>query len=205
VSTDILSHSVDLAHYLVGDITRVVGTGETFIKQRPLPSGSGTHYDRGHEGDPLGDVTNEDYIAMMCTFANGARGTFEACRSMVGPESQNKFEVYGTKGSIAWNFEQMNELHVYIAADCKHTGFTTVYGGDRFPHHGNFVPGAANGIGFEDLICIEDHEFLESVAAGRQHAPGFIDALRYVSVQDAVLRSWASGCWEDVVDLGGKS
>lgn len=201
VSTDILSHSVDLAHYLVGPITRVVGTGETFIKQRPLPSGSGTHYDRGKPGDPTGEVTNEDYAAMMCVFGNGARGTFEVCRSVVGPESQNMFEVYGTKGSIRWNFEKMNELQVYVAADHAHTGYTTVYGGDRFPHHGNFVPGSANGIGFEDLVCIEDHEFLQSVAAGRQHVPGFPEALQYVSVQQAVLDSWADGRWHDVPDM----
>ena len=201
VSTDILSHSVDLAHYLVGPITRVVGTGETFIKQRPLPSGSGTHYDRGKPGDPTGEVTNEDYAAMMCVFGNGARGTFEVCRSVVGPESQNMFEVYGTKGSIRWNFEKMNELQVYVAADHAHTGYTTVYGGDRFPHHGNFVPGSANGIGFEDLVCIEDHEFLQSVAAGRQHVPGFSEALQYVSVQQAVLDSWADGRWHDVPEM----
>jgi predicted dehydrogenase len=201
VSTDILSHSVDLAHYLVGGIANVISTGETFIKQRPIPQGGGTHYDRGHPDDPTGEVTNEDYVGMMCRFDNGARGTFEACRSMVGPESQNSFEVYGTKGCIRWNFEKMNELQVYVAAEHKNTGFTTVYGGDRFPHHGNFVPGAANGIGFEDLICIEDHEFLESVAAGREHSPSFADALRYVSVQDAVLRSWDSGTWEDVRSL----
>jgi predicted dehydrogenase len=201
VSTDILSHATDLAHYLVGPISRVVGTGETFIKQRPLPSGAGTHYDRGKPGDPVGDVTNEDYIGMMCVFENGARGTLEACRSMVGPESQNAFEVFGTKGSIAWNFERMNELRVYVQADHKHTGFTTVFGGDRFGHHGRFVPGSANGIGFEDLVCIEDHEFLQSVAAGREHVPGFTEALAWVSVQDAVLRSWDSGRWEDVVSL----
>ncbi|MEQ1698883.1 MAG: Gfo/Idh/MocA family oxidoreductase [Ilumatobacteraceae bacterium] len=201
VSTDILSHSVDLAHYLVGPISKVVGTGEIVIKQRPLPTGGGTHYDRGKPGDPTGEVTNEDYIGMMCVFESGARGTFEACRSVVGPESQNQFEVYGTKGSIKWNFEKMNELQVYIAADHPHTGFTTVYGGDRFPHHGNFVPGSANGIGFEDLVCIEDHEFLQSVAAGRQHVPGFTEALQFVSVQQAVLDSWEDGRWHDVVSL----
>lgn len=201
VSTDILSHSVDLAHYLVGPIERVVATGETFIKERPLPTGSGTHYDRGAPGDPTAAVTNEDYFAMMCVFANGARGNFETCRSMVGPESRNAFEVYGTKGSIAWNFERMNELEVYIAGDHKHTGFTKVFGGDRFPPHGNFVPGSANAIGFEDLICIEDHEFLESYANGRTHVPGFTEALAYVSVQAAALSSWQSGKWEDVVSL----
>ena len=205
VSTDILSHTVDLAHFLVGDaagpITRVVGTGETFIRQRPLPTGAGTHYDRGRADDPAGDVTNEDYVGAMCVFGSGARGTFEACRSMVGPESQNSLELYGTQGSIRWNFERMNELEVYIAGDHAHTGFTTVYGGDRFPHHGNFVPGSANAIGFEDLVCIEDHEFLTSVAAGRAHVPGFAEAVAYVSVQDAVLRSWDSGKWEDVRSL----
>ena len=201
VSTDILSHSVDLAHYLVGPIKRLVGAGETFIRQRPLPKASGTHYDQGSPDDPTGDVTNEDYAAMMCVFENGARGAFETCRSMVGPESRNAFEVYGTKGSVAWNFEKMNELQVYVAAEHKHTGFTTVYGGDRFPPHGNFVPGNANAIGFEDLVCIEDHEFLESVALGRPHQPGFTEALAFVSVQDAFLRSWKSERWEDVVAL----
>jgi predicted dehydrogenase len=201
VSTDILSHSVDLAHSLIGPIASVVGTGETFIKQRPLPTGAGTHYDRGNPDDPTGEVTNEDYIGMMCVFENGARGTFEACRSMVGPESQNSFEVYGTKGSISWNFEKMNELRVYVAAEHLHTGFTTVYGGDRFPHHGSFVPGSANGIGFEDLVCIEDHEFLQSVARRRVYHPGFAEALQFVAVQSAVLRSWDSGHWEPVVSL----
>ncbi len=201
VSTDILSHSMDLAHYLVGPIASVVATGETYIKQRPLPTEGGTHYDRGRPGDPTGEVTNEDYIAVLCKFENGARGNFEACRSMVGPESRNAFEVYGTKGSISWNFERMNELQVYVAGEHKHTGFTTVFGGDRFPSHGNFVPGSANAIGFEDLVCIEDHEYLQSIAAGKQHVPGFTEALQYVSVQSAVLKSWDSGRWEPVVNL----
>ena len=175
-----------------------MGTIETFIKERPLPSGAGTHYDRGKPGDPTGTVTNEDYCGLFCRFTNGARGTFEACRSMVGPESQNAFEVFGTKGSLRWNFEDMNTLEVYRATDDVTSGFTKVRGGDRFWPHGRFVPGSANPIGFEDLVCIEDHEYLESVAAGRQHRPGFAEAVAYVEVQDALLRSVASGHWETV-------
>ena len=74
------------------------------------------------------------------------------------------FDVYGTKGALSWNLERLNELRVYLAGDEPHTGYTTVFGGDRFPYHGNFVPGSANGIGFEDLIAIEDYEFLNAVA-----------------------------------------
>jgi predicted dehydrogenase len=202
VTTDLLSHAVDLAHVLVGPITRVVGTVETFVRERPLPQPSGgTHYGRGRAGDPTGEVTNEDYAGMLCEFENGARGSFEAARTLLGPESQMAFDLYGTGGALAWNLERMNELQLYLATDEPHSGYTTVYGGDRFPHHGRFVPGNANGIGFEDLIAIEDYEFCRSVAEGRPHSPGFEDALAAVSVQAALLRSCESGRWEDVVSL----
>jgi len=201
VTTDLMSHSVDLAHMLLGPIARVTGTTETFIRERPLPGAGGTHYGRGREGDPTGKVTNEDYAGMLCEFANGARGTFEASRSIVGPESQMAFEVYGTKGALGWNLEKLNELQVYLVEDELHTGYRTVFGGDRFPYHGHFVPGSANGIGFEDLVVIEDYEFCRSLAEGREHVPGFAEALEWVGVQAALLKSAESGHWEAVESL----
>jgi predicted dehydrogenase len=197
VSTDLLSHSVDLAHMLLGPIARVVGTMHTLIPERPVTAG-GTHYARGSADDPRAAVTNEDYAGMLCEFADGARGTFEASRTIVGPESQMAFEVYGTKGALSWNLERLNELQVYLVEDALHTGYRTVFGGDRFPYHGSFVPGSANGIGFEDLVAIEDLEFLRSVAERRPHEPSFEDALAFVDVQAALLRSAESGHWEDV-------
>jgi predicted dehydrogenase len=202
VTTDLMSHAVDLAHMLVGPITRVVGTTETFIRERPLPvPGGGTHYGRGAAGDPVGAVTNEDYAGMLCVFENGARGTFEAGRTLLGPESQMAFDLHASEGAIGWNLERMNELQLYLATDEPHSGYTTVYGGERFPYHGNFVPGSANGIGFEDLVVIEDYEFCRSIAKGRLHRPSFEDALAAVGVQAALLRSVESGRWEDVVSL----
>ena len=167
VTTDLMSHSVDLAHMLLGPITRVVGTTETFIKERPLAT-RGRHATTGaaRPAIPTGAVTNEDYAGMLCEFASGARGTFEASRSIVGPESQMAFEVYGTKGALGWNLEKLNELQVYLVEDELHTGYRTVFGGDRFPYHGHFVPGSANGIGFEDLVVIEDYEFCRAVDRG---------------------------------------
>jgi predicted dehydrogenase len=197
-STDLLSHAVDLAMMLLGPITRVVGTVETFIRERPLPVAGGTHYGRGRPEDPRGAVTNEDYVAMLCEFAGGARGAFEAGRTLVGPESQMAFDVHGTRGAASWNLERMNELELYLAEDGRHAGYRTVFGGERFPYHGRFVPGSANGIGFEDLIVIEDYEFCRSVAAGRPHRPGFEEALACVRVQKALLESVRSGRWEAV-------
>jgi predicted dehydrogenase len=201
VTTDLMSHSVDLAMMLLGPITRVLGTTETFIRERPLPGPGGTHYGRGRAEDPKGIVTNEDYAAMLCEFATGARGTFEASRSMVGPESQMAFEVYGTRGALGWNLEKLNELQLYLVEDELHTGYRTVFGGDRFPYHGHFVPGSANGIGFEDLVAIEDYEFCRSIAEGLEYRPGFADAVDWVSVQAALLTSARTASWEPVVSL----
>ena len=200
VSSDILSHAVDLAHMLLGPITEVSGTRETFIRERPLPKAGGTHYDRGKPGDPTGEVTNEDYAAAMVRFANGARGTFESSRAIIGPESQMAFDVYGTKGALRWNLETMNEMQVFLVDEEGRAprGYTTVYAGDRYPYHGHFVPGDANAIGYEDLKVIENYEFLTAVATGEQHRPGFSEAVDYVSFQSAWLRSCESGAWETV-------
>jgi predicted dehydrogenase len=118
------------------------------------------------------------------------------------------FDVYGTKGAAGWSLERLNELRLYRTprdpAD-RGSGYTTVLGGDRFGHHGAFVPGSGNPIGFEDLVTIEDHEFCGAVAEGRAFEPGFEQALEWAAVQDALLRSARSGAWETVVPLAAEA
>jgi predicted dehydrogenase len=144
------------------------------------------------------DPNSGTTVGMLVEFEEGVRGSFESSRTMVGPESQMAFEVYGTEGALAWNLERMNELQLYLRSDGRYAGYRTILAGERFPYHGNFVPGNANGIGFEDLVLIEDLELMRSIAEKRPFQPGFEDAVRYVSVQDALLRSVASGAWEPV-------
>ena len=203
-SSDILSHSVSMAQFLVGGIKEVVGMRNTTIPQRPLPTGAASHYGRGNPGDPMGAVENEDFASMLCTFDNGATGTFETSRTVVGPESQNAFEIYGTKGSLSWNLEKMNELQYYKLTEDPSSGYTTIYGGDRFPFHGAFAPGQANAIGFEDIVAIEDLSFLDSIATGTAFSPSFREAVDVVSVQQALINSWDSRSWEPVIDLAGE-
>lgn len=201
VTSDLLSHAVDLAHMLLGPISRVVGTVETFIAERPAPSGVTTHYGRGTSEDPTRAVTNEDYAGMLVEFVSGARGTFEASRTVIGPESQMAFDAYGTRGAVGWDLERLNELRLYRATEDRGSGYTRVLGGERFGHHGAFVPGSGNPIGFEDLIAIEDYEFCEAVAQRRVYEPGLEQALAWAAVQGALLRSVSSGRWEDVTPL----
>ncbi|MGI8713043.1 MAG: Gfo/Idh/MocA family protein [Solirubrobacteraceae bacterium] len=201
VTSDLLSHTVDLAHMLLGPIESVVASTETFIRSRPEPASAGSHYGRGRPDDPRTPVTNEDYVGMLVRFASGARGTFEASRTTVGPESENAFDVYGTEGAVGWNLERLNELRLYRRTEDRGSGYITVLGGDRFGHHGTFVPGSGNPIGFEDLVTIEDHEFCRAVARGEPFEPSFQQALDWASVQAALLRSVQTGRWEPVTAL----
>ena len=66
------------------------------------------------------------------------------------------------------------------------------------------MPGQANASGFEDLVAIEDHCFLESLAGGREFRPGFREAVDVVNVQQALINSWDSRTWESVRDLAGE-
>jgi len=208
-SSDLLSHAVDLAHFLLGGtVQRLVGTRATTIKRRPLATGAASHYGRGRPEDPTGEVTNEDFVSLLAEFPDEVTAVFESSRVIVGPESQCALEVYGTEGALAWNLEQMNELQVYQTGSgagprAKNSGWTTVLAGDRFPYHGNFVPGNANGIGFEDLVTIEDHEFLQALALGTRFSPGLTEAAAAGAVQAALIASWGTGSWADVVPNSG--
>jgi len=82
---DIMSHAVDMAHMLIGPMERVVSHRHTFIPERPLPSGQGSHFGLGQPDDPTGAVENEDYVGALASFANGAQASFETCRAIFGP------------------------------------------------------------------------------------------------------------------------
>ncbi len=200
--SDIMSHAIDLAQFLYGPIRRVVSVKEIFVKERPLPSpGAGTHYERGAPGDPTGAVTNEDYVGALIEFANGARGTLEADRSIFGPQSQMAFELNGSKGAAAWDHEKLNQLQLYLPEEQPSDGFIEVLAGDWLPRQGNIVPGGGNSVGYEDMKVLEALEYLVSVEAGKAHSPGFEDALAAASVAAAMVRSWDSERWEDVATL----
>lgn len=197
---DILTHALDTAQFLGGDIARVCGTTRTFIPERPLPvPGRGTHFSLGRPGDPKARVSNEDYTAALIEFRSGAVGTAEASRVARGPKCEMTFEVYGEKGAARWNFERMNELELYCPDGTpEHDGFVRLTAGENHPPHANFNPGDGIGAGYEDLKTIEAANLLRDILNGGQKTSGLSHALSVAQAVDAVLRSKKSGRWEKV-------
>lgn len=197
---DLASHGADLAQYVVGRIAAVSALTETFIRQRPLPAaGAASHFSRGGDGDPMGEVENEDYAAALLRFDGGAVGTLETSRIAVGPHAEYRLEVYGTAGSLRWDFQRLNELQ--IADDPS--GYRTVIAGPGFGDFSRFQPGAGTSMGFDDLKTIEAAQFLRSVAQNRQLAPSVADAWAAAEVVDAAVRSAETPTWADVAAVSG--
>jgi predicted dehydrogenase len=195
---DIMSHMIDMAHFLAGPIQSLVSTKETFIPQRPIAShGVGTHFTKSAGGE-LGEVTNEDYVSALVRFTNGARGTLETCRVVTGQKCQFLFEIHGTDGALSWDYERMNEVKLFLPDSPEHEGYTRICGGPNHPFFANFYPGPGNSMSYEDLKTIEAFQFLQSVKTGVQGEPGFREALAVAEVQAAIIRSWESGTWEKV-------
>lgn len=189
---DIGAHITDLAHMLVGPITAVSGMLRTAIPQRPL------------ESDPqqMGDVTVDDWAGYLATFANGATGVFEASRLATGRRNHNTFEINGSKGSIAFNLERLNELEVYFDDDAPDVrGFRTILVTEGVHPYVNRWWPSGHIIGWEHTHVHQVHDLLVGVAEGVSPAPNFADGFRCQAVLDAVERSAASGRWETPVEL----
>ncbi|MDQ0957426.1 putative dehydrogenase [Streptomyces sp. B4I13] len=194
---DLASHGVDLARFLLGDITSLAADTAVFVPERARPTGATAGHSLAAGGE-LGPVENEDYVNCLLRFASGARGVLEACRVSVGAQNDYGFEVHGTEGAVFWDFRRMNELGVSRGTTYQDQPVSTVYVGPGDGEFGAFQPGAANAMGYDDLKVVEAHRFLRSVAEGAPHGATLADAVRSATVLEAMSRSAESRSWVDV-------
>ena len=193
---DVGAHSVDLAQFLVGPVSEVVGMTETFVKERPLEETSAGGGLSAGGGAETGEVTVDDAAAFLARFENGAIGTFEATRFAAGRRNKKAFEINGSKGSVAFDMERMNELEVFFvddAADVQDFRTVNVTEPDH-PFAGAWWP-PGHIIGYEHTFVHTMKDLMESIAVGKSPAPTFDDAYRVQAVLDAVERSAEGGGW----------
>lgn len=195
---DLGAHIIDLARFLVGEFSDVVGMMETFVKKRPLGSMT-SNLKPETKGDQWGEVTVDDATAFLARFENGALGTFEASRFSRGNRAGNRFEINGEKGSIRWDMENMNNLQIYFEEDKEGLqGFRTINCTEEVhPFAGGYWP-AAHIIGYEHTFVNLISEFMNGIAAGYSPNPNFEDGVRNQAVLEAVEESTETGGWVSV-------
>ncbi|MGI2326778.1 Gfo/Idh/MocA family protein [Planococcus sp. YIM B11945] len=199
---DLGAHLIDLSHYLIGDISEVVGMSETFIKERPLPEETSELSGTSSSDAEKGPVTVDDATLFMARFENGALGSFEATRFATGHRSKNSFEINGSKGSVVFDFERMNELQVYFEDDQGDVqGFRRVLATDAPHAYSDAWWPAGHPIGYEHTFTHAFLEFLKAIEEDRQPVPNFADGVKCQQVLEAVELSITDRQWVRVSSL----
>jgi predicted dehydrogenase len=172
---DLGAHVIDLSRYLVGEVASVAATTRTFMKGREV----------------------DDAFEAVVEFEGRALGTIEATRFAAGRKNAFSWEINGTKGSLAFDLERLNELQHSEGTK----GFRTILVTEADHPFLEWWWPAGHIIGWEHTFVHEIHHLLTAIAGGSEVAPHgatFEDGYRAAEVCDAIVRASASGAREAV-------
>jgi len=195
VHSDINSHIIDLGRYLVGEFKEVCGLVNTFIPERPLADSLA----KGQK--KMGKVTAPDSAAFLGWMENGVMANLEATRYALGRKNHIEIEINGSKGSIYFDFEDMNKLKFYNGGDLPdRRGFREIQVTERDgvqPYVGHWWP-PGHGIGYEHTFIHAVADFVNACVEGKPVQPTFEDGLKNQRVLTAVEESSQQGKWVKV-------
>ncbi len=191
VHSDINSHIVDLARYLVGEFKEVCGLVHTFIPERPMA-------DAPKGVRKMGKVEVPDSAVFIGWMENKVLANLEATRYALGRKNHIEIEINAEKGSLYFDFEDMNKLKYYNGEDPKdRRGFREILVTERDgiqPYVGHWWP-PGHGIGYEHTFVHAVADFVNACAEGKSVHPTFEDGLKNQRVLTAVEESSKKGKW----------
>jgi len=171
---DLLSHSIDLALMLNGPVEELSALIHTF--------------------DPARQV--DDAVLMLARFTNGSVGSFEASRFAIGCRNRNCLEIHGAKGSIRFDLEDLNRLHVFDTDDATEVqgSHNVLVTGPGHPYAADFWP-PGHILGYEHTFILTLADFLRSLQSDETFHANFQDAVNVQRLLGAVEESARSKSW----------
>ena len=189
---DLGTHLINMAEFLLGPIAGVFGNLATIYEQRLCPQ-SGEYR----------KVENEDIAQVIVSFASGCRGTLDISRIATGKKCGLEFELFGSRGSLAFDQERMNEIRFYRTDDAAgRRGYATVLSGPEHPDYSHFCPAPGHGLGINDLKIIEIARLIRAINGGDPVYCNFRNGLRVQTIVDAIEESAAQRTW---ISTGNKT
>jgi len=186
---DITCHLISIAHFLLGPISSLTALMETVHKRRPDPNGSAEWR----------EVENEDVSHALIRFRSGVGGVVASSRIAHGRKNGIRIEIHGSRGTICFDQERMNELELYLANERRDlVGFRRVLTGPEHPPYGLFCLAPGHSLGFNDLKIIEVAHLLRAVEGKEKPFPTFADGILIERVIHGFAESGREGRWVDV-------
>ena len=198
---DIGAHIIDLTQHITGQqISEVSGRLETFVKERPVAAGdtAGT-LGGGGASTERGPVTVDDAAVFIARFSGGGLGVFEATRFATGRKNAIRIEINGSRGSLAFDFEDMNVLELFDASEPDETaGFRRILVTEPgHPYVSAWWP-AGHGLGYEHGFTHQVVDLVQAIADGTDPSPSFADGLQVQRVLAAVETSSDTRTWQEI-------
>lgn len=192
VLADLGSHIISVARYLIGPIEAVQGMMETVYAKRPETLGSSA----------MRAITVDDQTRFFARFSNGSSGTLEASWVAMGRKMHLAFEVTGSKGSLAFTQERLNELRLFEAGQAKgRQGFKIIEAGPEHEGYAPFCPAPGHQLGFNELKVIEVSKLLKACAQQEKVWPDFREGWEIQKVLAAVKCSSQEERWIRLAEL----
>jgi predicted dehydrogenase len=189
---DINAHIIDLGRYLVGEFQAVCGMLHTFVAERPLAEA----LSRGMR--KMARVTVDDAALLIGRMDNGVLANLEATRFAAGRKNHIAIELNGSKGSLYFDFEDMNRLKYFSGDDPKdRQGFRDILVTERggiHPYVGHWWP-PGHLIGYEHTFIHTIADFVNACVEGKPVQPTFEDGVKNQRVLAAVEESQQKGRW----------
>lgn len=187
---DIGSHALATAEFLLGPITKVMGDCVTMIAERP----------DGQGGRRMVQV--DDIGRAFLHFASGATGSIEGNWLATGRKMQHDFEVYGSKGALAFSQERFNELHFYSTEDAAgRQGFRRIEAAPDHQPYGRFCVAPGHQLGFNDLKAIEIAGYVDAIANLAPEPFNFRRGAHIQHLVETIQRSSTEKTWKTVTTL----
>lgn len=182
---DLGSHLLAMARYLLGDIEAVCADSSTVHAKRPASAGS----------QELRAIAVDDQTHALLRFASGARGTVSTSWLKHGYKNHLSFEISGTRGTLAFDQERLNELRLYRSGNLGRDGFQRILAGPAQAGYAAFCPAPGHQLGYNELKALEVRDLILAVAGVGQQGPDFTEAWQVERLASAIRLAASEQRW----------
>ncbi|MFM8529919.1 MAG: Gfo/Idh/MocA family protein [Ilumatobacteraceae bacterium] len=187
---DLGAHLIDLAHWMIADISSVSAQSTTVTRERP-----------DARTGKLRPVEVDDSSTAIVRFGDGTRGIFEMSRISALHPCDFTFEVNGDRGSVRFEYPRLNELWLGEIVDGPE-----LYGMRRIRVEHQEHPGVppwwpiGQGLGYDTSFVNQIDGLLASWPNGPWE-PSLREGLKVQAVCDAMERSALEERWVKTAEI----